>query len=121
MHETFTHLARDTSRDLLEAHLMETRRLRDEVYPRTNWKGLAQSHRAKRSPLGSQDMTLREVDVRQGLFGPELTNLGLAVAVSRRIRQMPLRGKGSGVVEAIRYVDDEGRPGWFFYGWWRLP
>lgn len=121
MYETFRHLARDTSRDLLEAHLLETRRLRDAIYPRTDWQGLAQSVRARHSPLGPTDMTLRESDVKRGKYGPELTNLGLAVAVHRRILQLSIRGKSAGTVEALRYVDAEGRDGWFFYGWSRLP
>lgn len=121
MYETFTHLARDTSRDLVEAHLMEVRRLRDAAWPSTDWRGLAQSVRARQSPLGPNEMTLLERDVRHGQYGPELTNPGLAIAVHRRTLHLSFRGKSAGTAEALRYADEEGRDGWFFYGWSRLP
>lgn len=62
-----------------------------------------------------------EVRCALGQFGHELTNRGLAVAVGKRIRWMPHRGENFGVVEALPYVDDLGRHGWFFYGWSRVP
>lgn len=122
VYETFTYLATDAGPNLTEAHLRVAAHLRRQWNNSRSWpgRGVAESHTAVPSPLGG-GVTLREGDVREGQFGHELTNRDLAVAVGKRIRWMPHRGEDFGVVEALPYVDDLGRHGWFFYGWSRVP
>lgn len=74
MYETFTYLAKNTSGNLPEAHLREAERLRGQKHSTRTWpgKGVAESHAAVASPVGTGDV-LREADVREGDFGHELT------------------------------------------------
>lgn len=123
MYESFTHLAKNTSEALAQAHRDETQRLRDLAEAGGgDWEGLAQTWDAALSPAAKErPLSPADLDTGHIIVGPQPTDEALSAAISARLADMPHdRGQG-GYVEALPYRDTDGTPGWFFYGWSRLP
>lgn len=119
MYESFTHLARDTSESLAQAHHEETQRLRDQAeVAGEDWEDLAQTWDAALSPAAEErPLGPADIDADHVIVGPQPTSEALSAAISTRLAEMPRdRGQG-GYVEALPYRDADGTPGWFFYGW----
>lgn len=114
MYQTFTHLVQNTNECLPQAHRAETQRLRTNPSD-GHRNGIARTRRAAHSPIGI-DRVLRAEDVTPGIIGPGFADEEMTHAVVVRLEAM-LRSGCPDSVEAIRFMDEQGRAGWFFYGW----
>lgn len=121
MYETFAHLATNTSADLKTAHAAEAEKCRRICGD--DWEGLAQTWEASLSPIAAE-RTLGPADINTtpSVVGPQPTDPALSAAIRDRLGKMPHRGSSihNILVEAIPYRDEDGTPGWFFYGWSRV-
>lgn len=120
MYETFTHLATNTSADLKTAHAAEADKRRRECGD--DWEDLAQTWEAFLSPIAAErTLGPADIDATDTFMGPHPVDADLATAIRDRLSEMPHRGSSVNniLVEGIPYRDEDGNPGWFFYGWSR--